>query len=123
MTVIVQEPLLEGDEANQTQIGSEEKRGNGDGPSESDILQLDGGFVTPDSNAFGHSFRDYDKESERRAGVQEFYRINHINQTYEYVGYCGKRRVGYDGHVWLSTWVLIEFGYPLLCFLFCGCRY
>jgi len=85
MTVIVQEPLLEGDEVNQTQIVSEEKGGNGDGPSESDILQLDGGFVTPDSNAFGHSFRDYDKESERRAGVQEFYRINHINQTYEYV--------------------------------------
>ncbi|KAL3500642.1 hypothetical protein ACH5RR_039735 [Cinchona calisaya] len=42
-------------------------------------------FVVPDSNAFGHSFRDYDKESERSAGVEEFYRINHINQTYEFV--------------------------------------
>jgi len=115
MTVIVQEPLLEGDEVNQTRIVGD--------PAESGTLELDGGFDTPDSNAFGHAFRDFEKESDRRAGVQEFYRINHINQTYDYVGYCGKRRVGYDGHVWLSTWVLIEFGYPLFCFLLCGCRY
>jgi len=74
MTVIVQDPLLEGNEVNKTQT-----------VDQSHVLQLDGGFVTPDSNAFGHAFRDYEKESERRAGVQEFYRINHINQTYEYV--------------------------------------
>lgn len=30
-------------------------------------------------------YRDYGKESERRAGVEEFYRINHINQTYAFV--------------------------------------
>ncbi|MQL84502.1 hypothetical protein Taro_017003 [Colocasia esculenta] len=47
-------------------------------------FKLDGGFVVPDSNTFGHSFRDYDKESERKASVEEFYRINHINQTYEF---------------------------------------
>ena len=29
--------------------------------------------------------RDYEKESERQAGVEEFYRINHINQSYDYV--------------------------------------
>ncbi|KAF5938837.1 hypothetical protein HYC85_023096 [Camellia sinensis] len=44
----------------------------------------DEGFNAPDSNAFGHSFRDYDKESERRAGVENFYKTNHINQTYEF---------------------------------------
>eukprot|EP00928_Gymnodinium_smaydae_P079576 TRINITY_DN63477_c0_g1_i1.p1 TRINITY_DN63477_c0_g1~~TRINITY_DN63477_c0_g1_i1.p1 ORF type:complete len:121 (-),score=1.91 TRINITY_DN63477_c0_g1_i1:1-363(-) len=77
MTVIVQEPLLEGDEVNQTRIVGD--------PAESGTLELDGGFDTPDSNAFGHAFRDFEKESDRRAGVQEFYRINHINQTYDYV--------------------------------------
>ena len=51
------EPLLEGDEVNQTQTVPQGKMGNGDGPSESDILELDGGFVTPDNNAFGHAFR------------------------------------------------------------------
>ncbi|KAH7835472.1 hypothetical protein Vadar_026407 [Vaccinium darrowii] len=43
------------------------------------------GFAVPDNNAFGHSFRDYDKETERRAGVENFYKTNHINQTYEFV--------------------------------------
>ncbi|CAH1431976.1 unnamed protein product [Lactuca virosa] len=59
-------------------------------------LVLDGGFVVPDNvasggfdapeiNAFGHTFRDYDVESERQKQVEEFYRMNHINQTYEFV--------------------------------------
>ncbi|XVE54152.1 hypothetical protein DITRI_Ditri03aG0057600 [Diplodiscus trichospermus] len=47
-------------------------------------LQLDGGFVVPGSNAFGQNFRDYEKESLRKAIVEEFYRKNHINQTYEF---------------------------------------
>ncbi|GLJ12145.1 hypothetical protein SUGI_0185390 [Cryptomeria japonica] len=37
-----------------------------------------------ESNAFGHAFRDYQKESERRAIVEEFYRTQHINQTYDF---------------------------------------
>ncbi|XP_020098151.1 probable inositol oxygenase [Ananas comosus] len=77
MTVIVPEPLLE--ERNVHGENVEEERSIGGGS-----LDLDGGFVVPDSNAFGHSFRDYNKESERRAGVEEFYRINHINQTYAF---------------------------------------
>ncbi|KAM6567378.1 hypothetical protein CsatA_026506 [Cannabis sativa] len=44
-----------------------------------------GGFVVPISNSFGNTFRDYNVESERNSGVEEFYRINHINQTYEFV--------------------------------------
>ncbi|KAL6006026.1 hypothetical protein ACLOJK_040071 [Asimina triloba] len=47
-------------------------------------LKLDGGFAIPDGNAFGNSFRDYEKESERKDSVAEFYRQNHINQTYEF---------------------------------------
>ncbi|XP_038889701.1 inositol oxygenase 2 [Benincasa hispida] len=64
---------------------------------ESDELVLDGGFVNPESlpndaaffapkiNSFGHSFRDYDAESERQKTVEELYRLNHINQTYDFV--------------------------------------
>lgn len=55
-------------------------------------LVLDGGFSVPETNAFGHGFRDYNKESERRSSVEEFYRINHVNQTYEFVWKCG---IGY----------------------------
>ncbi|KAI7725756.1 hypothetical protein M8C21_011083, partial [Ambrosia artemisiifolia] len=61
-----------------------------------DELVLDGGFVVPDPvasggfdapeiNAFGNTFRDYDVESLRNKQVEEFYRMNHINQTYEFV--------------------------------------
>ncbi|PSR91764.1 Inositol oxygenase [Actinidia chinensis var. chinensis] len=42
------------------------------------------GFSAPDTNPFGHSFRNYDKESERSGGVEAFYKTNHINQTYEF---------------------------------------
>lgn len=43
------------------------------------------GFLAPEINAFGHSFRDYDAESQRQKTVEEFYRLNHIHQTYEFV--------------------------------------
>ncbi|XP_062233028.1 probable inositol oxygenase isoform X3 [Phragmites australis] len=48
-------------------------------------LLLDGGLVMPDSNAFGNTFRNYDAESERKKTVEEFYRVNHNNQTYGFV--------------------------------------
>ncbi|KAL8093987.1 inositol oxygenase 2-like [Apium graveolens] len=44
-----------------------------------------GGFNAPDINAFGQSFRAYDAQSERQKSVEEFYRVNHINQTYDFV--------------------------------------
>lgn len=31
-----------------------------------------------------HPYRDYEKESERKAIAEEFYRIQHINQTYAF---------------------------------------
>ncbi|KAJ1393576.1 Inositol oxygenase, partial [Sesbania bispinosa] len=43
------------------------------------------GFMVSEINSFGHSFRDYDAESERQKGVEEFYRLQHINQTYGFV--------------------------------------
>ncbi|KAF2304021.1 hypothetical protein GH714_026326 [Hevea brasiliensis] len=61
-------------------------------------LVLDGGFPVPDKkavsgdgfdapeiNSFGYSFRDYHAESERQKTVEEFYRQQHINQTYDFV--------------------------------------
>ncbi|KAG9456895.1 hypothetical protein H6P81_001403 [Aristolochia fimbriata] len=49
----------------------------------SSLLEVEQGFIVPDHNAFGNSFRDYLKESERKAGVEEFYRNHHLNQTFE----------------------------------------
>ncbi|CAI9093606.1 OLC1v1029152C2 [Oldenlandia corymbosa var. corymbosa] len=64
-------------------------------------------FVVPDNNAFGHSFRDYEKESERSAGVEQFYRTNHINQTYEF---SKKKREEYGKHdrAEMSIWECCE---------------
>ncbi|KAG6655468.1 probable inositol oxygenase [Carya illinoinensis] len=42
------------------------------------------GFAMPDSNAFGQSFRDYEG-SVRQNTVEECYRLNHVNQTYDFV--------------------------------------
>ncbi|KAF8400906.1 hypothetical protein HHK36_014209 [Tetracentron sinense] len=74
MTVIVPEPVLQVNNNPNSETVYEEQHD----------LNLDGGFIVPDSNAFGHSFRDYEKESKRKAVVEEFYRNNHINQTYEF---------------------------------------
>ncbi|GKV11834.1 hypothetical protein SLEP1_g23053 [Rubroshorea leprosula] len=42
------------------------------------------GFVTPEINSYGHTFRDYNV-GERQKIVEEFYRTQHINQTYDFV--------------------------------------
>ncbi|KAL7096840.1 hypothetical protein ACP275_10G105500 [Erythranthe tilingii] len=44
-----------------------------------------GGFDAPEINSFGQSFRDYNAESERQKTVEEFYRLNHINQSFDFV--------------------------------------
>ncbi|KAL0558456.1 hypothetical protein IC582_003028 [Cucumis melo] len=84
MTILIEQPHFE--------VEDEKKVGM----TELKELVLDGGFVVPNArttegfaapemNAFGHSFRDYEAESERQKGVEEFYRKNHIHQTYEFV--------------------------------------
>ncbi|KAJ8486661.1 hypothetical protein OPV22_019146 [Ensete ventricosum] len=68
---------------------------------------LDGGFVVPGSNAFGHSFRDYEKESERRATVEELYRVNHSYQTYDFAK-KKKEEYGKLQKAEMSIWDCIE---------------
>ncbi|TYH12673.1 hypothetical protein ES288_A06G085400v1 [Gossypium darwinii] len=43
------------------------------------------GFLAPEVNSFGNSFRDYNAESERQKSVEEFYKQQHVNQTYDFV--------------------------------------
>ncbi|CAK9136286.1 unnamed protein product [Ilex paraguariensis] len=84
MTILIEQPELG--------LQMEEKKMQ----SDTNELVLDGGFAVPKSlsdggfdkpeiNSFGQAFRDYDAESERQKTVEEFYRVNHINQTYDFV--------------------------------------
>lgn len=66
-----------------------------------------GGFDAPDMNAFGHSFRDYNVESQRQKSVEEFYRLNHINQTYDYVKRM-REEYGKLDKVEMSIWECCE---------------
>ncbi|RWR82726.1 inositol oxygenase 1-like protein [Cinnamomum micranthum f. kanehirae] len=77
MTVIVPEPDLSESNSSSNKEVERDDENNG-------TLQLDGGFLLPNNNAFGHSFRDYEDVSERKETVEQFYRTNHINQTYEF---------------------------------------
>ncbi|KAI5054346.1 hypothetical protein GOP47_0030758, partial [Adiantum capillus-veneris] len=44
-----------------------------------------GAFITPLNNAFGQAFRVYNEgEGARRQTVEDFYRINHINQNLDF---------------------------------------
>ncbi|EPS62521.1 hypothetical protein M569_12269, partial [Genlisea aurea] len=65
-------------------------------------------FAVPQSNAFGHDFRDYENvKSERQEGVELFYKNNHINQTYDFVK---KMREAYGklDKVEMSIWECCE---------------
>ncbi|KAL5768700.1 hypothetical protein ACOSQ2_015483 [Xanthoceras sorbifolium] len=80
MTILVQESV-----ANNNNIAAENETAvQVQVQVRGDDLNLDGSFVVPGSNAFGHNFRDYEKESMRKAIVEEFYKKNHIYQTYEF---------------------------------------
>ncbi|CAL5053337.1 unnamed protein product [Urochloa decumbens] len=74
MTITIEQPQLD--------VVVERKVTAGGDPAE---LVLDGGFVVPDANAFGKTFRDYEADSERKETVEDFYRVNHIHQTHEFV--------------------------------------
>ncbi|KAJ4835598.1 Inositol oxygenase 4 [Turnera subulata] len=43
------------------------------------------GFEALENNFYGNSFRDYYAETDRQKSVEEFYRQQHINQTYDFV--------------------------------------
>uniref|UniRef100_A0A5B7C317 Inositol oxygenase n=1 Tax=Davidia involucrata TaxID=16924 RepID=A0A5B7C317_DAVIN len=69
--------------------------------------EKDGGFVVPDTNSFGHNFRDYDAEGARQPGVENFYRINHINQYYDFVKRM-REEYGKFNKVEMSIWECCE---------------
>ncbi|KAI3908723.1 hypothetical protein MKW98_029273 [Papaver atlanticum] len=73
----------------------------------SNELILDGGFLMPESNAFGLTFRDYDAESERKDSVEEFYRMQHINQSYDFVKTM-REKYGKLDRVEMSIWECCE---------------
>jgi len=58
---------------------------NNNGCVKPEVLVSNDEFIAPDINAFGQTFRDYNAESERQKSVEEFYRLNHIHQTYDFV--------------------------------------
>eukprot|EP00271_Cylindrocystis_brebissonii_P019932 TRINITY_DN6358_c0_g1_i1.p1 TRINITY_DN6358_c0_g1~~TRINITY_DN6358_c0_g1_i1.p1 ORF type:complete len:318 (-),score=61.96 TRINITY_DN6358_c0_g1_i1:631-1584(-) len=72
---------------------------------EKGALLLDAPSVVPlpTANAFGHAFRAYEEESERRDGVANFYYINHINQTYDFVQRMKAKHFKLDKAV-MSVW-------------------
>ncbi|GAY56433.1 hypothetical protein CUMW_171890, partial [Citrus unshiu] len=76
-------------------------------PIDEKELSLDGGFLVPQTNSFGHTFRDYDAEGERQEGVENFYRINHINQTYDFVKKM-REEYGKLNRVEMSIWECCE---------------
>ncbi|GMH03728.1 hypothetical protein Nepgr_005567 [Nepenthes gracilis] len=78
-------------------------------------LVLDGGFVVPprnsfvvpETNSFGQTFRDYEAEGERQPGVENFYRINHINQCVDFVKRM-REQYGKLNRVEMSIWECCE---------------
>ncbi|WJX86297.1 Inositol oxygenase 1 [Trifolium repens] len=70
-------------------------------------LMLDGGFVMPHANSFGHTFRNYDAESERQEGVENFYRKNHIYQSFDFVKKM-REEYGKLNRVEMSIWECCE---------------
>ncbi|KAJ9688255.1 hypothetical protein PVL29_014124 [Vitis rotundifolia] len=100
MTIIIDQP----------ELGSQPEKLS----SETNELVLDGGFpvpkdgfMAPEINSFGNSFRDYDAKSERQKTVEEFYRINHINQTYDFVKQM-REAYGKLDRVEMSIWECCE---------------
>ncbi|XWS17360.1 hypothetical protein CRYUN_Cryun33cG0060600 [Craigia yunnanensis] len=63
-----------------------EEKNQTDHQTEMPKLVSNEGFMAPDTNAFGHAFRNYyNADCSRQKIVQEFYRQQHINQTYDFV--------------------------------------
>ncbi|KAG9456538.1 hypothetical protein H6P81_001046 [Aristolochia fimbriata] len=96
MTIVIEQPRLEGDVVVEKKI-----------QNESNKVTLDGGFVAPEINSFGHTFRDYDAESERKKTVEEFYRMNHIHQSVDFVKKM-REEYGKLNRVKMSIWECCE---------------
>ncbi|PON81090.1 Inositol oxygenase [Trema orientale] len=66
-----------------------------------------GEFVVPETNSFGETFRDYDAEGEKHARVENFYKINHQNQTYDFVKRMREEYIKLD-KMEMSIWECCE---------------
>ncbi|KAK0571525.1 hypothetical protein LWI29_017531 [Acer saccharum] len=107
MTILVAQPEFVAQPENQKNI-----------EEETNELVLDGGFVVPKTaaddvflapeiNSFGKSFRDYNAESERQKSVEEFYRLQHINQSYDFVKRM-REKYGKLDKIEMSIWECCE---------------
>ncbi|KAM7471796.1 hypothetical protein LguiA_009979 [Lonicera macranthoides] len=99
MTIIIDQP--------QFGVQPEEEVKIPNNNEEKEELVLDGGFSVPHTNSFGHSFRDYDVESERQEGVENFYRLNHISQSFDFVKRM-REEYGKLDKVEMSIWECCE---------------
>eukprot|EP00245_Coleochaete_scutata_P015455 TRINITY_DN6887_c0_g2_i1.p1 TRINITY_DN6887_c0_g2~~TRINITY_DN6887_c0_g2_i1.p1 ORF type:complete len:328 (-),score=64.93 TRINITY_DN6887_c0_g2_i1:646-1629(-) len=67
-----------------------------------------GEFLMEKSNAYGHAFRSYeDTGSSRQKGVEDFYRTNHIFQTYDFVNQMHAKHLKLDKTV-MGIWDACE---------------
>ncbi|PIA42878.1 hypothetical protein AQUCO_02000376v1 [Aquilegia coerulea] len=70
-------------------------------------LELEEGFKVPEANTFGQTFRDYNAHSERKESVEQFYRLQHINQNYDFVKKMHEQ-YGKLNRVEMSIWECCE---------------
>ncbi|KAJ4823672.1 Inositol oxygenase 1 [Turnera subulata] len=97
MTILIEHQPQFGIEVEEKKIPVDEK----------ELVLHDGGFVAPVTNSFGQTFRDYDADGERQPGVENFYKINHFNQTYDFVRRM-RQEYGKLNRVEMSIWECCE---------------
>ncbi|KAL0426945.1 UNVERIFIED_CONTAM: Inositol oxygenase 4 [Sesamum latifolium] len=72
-------------------------------------VESKGAFEAPEINAFGQTFRDYTNvESERQKSVEEFYRLNHISQSVDFVSEEDEGRIQKIQQDRMSIWECCE---------------
>ncbi|GLT98627.1 hypothetical protein SLE2022_161240 [Rubroshorea leprosula] len=84
MTVLIENPAELGSQAEEQKHMEETKELVLDGGFSVPKSLSNDGFVAPEINSYGHTFRDYNV-GERQKIVEEFYRTQHINQTHDFV--------------------------------------
>lgn len=85
MTILIDQPELIGSRAEDQNLQEQTNELVLDGGFVVPKTMPNDGFVAPEINSFGKTFRDYNAECERQKSVEEFYRLQHINQTYDFV--------------------------------------
>lgn len=85
MTILIDQPELIGSRAEDQNLQEQTNELVLDGGFVGPKNMPNDGFVAPEINSFGKTFRDYNAECERQKSVEEFYRLQHINQTYDFV--------------------------------------